>query len=32
MKKHEEMTTAGLNPAKVVVIDARIKNAASTHK
>lgn len=32
MRKHEEMTTAGLNPARVVVIDAKIKNAASTHR
>lgn len=31
MEKHEEMLSAGMNPAKVVVIDARIKNAASTH-
>ena len=32
MRKHAEMTTAGLNPARVVVIDAKIKNAASTHR
>ena len=32
MRKHGEMTTAGLNPARVVVIDAKIKNAASTHR
>ena len=31
MEKHEEMLSAGMNPAKVVGIDARIKNAASTH-
>lgn len=32
IKKHDEMTAAGLNPARVVIIDAQIKNAASTHR
>lgn len=32
LRKHEEMTAAGMNPARVVVIDAKIKNAASTHR
>lgn len=31
LKKHEEMLESGMNPAKVVVIDAKVKNAASTH-
>ena len=30
LKKHEEMLAAGLNPAKVLVIDAKRKNSAST--
>ena len=32
MKKHNEMVAADLNPAKVVVIDTKVKNAASTHR
>lgn len=32
LKKYEEMTAAGMNPARVVVIDAKTKNAASTHR
>lgn len=31
LKKHTEMLEAGLNPAKVIVIDAKVKNSASTH-
>lgn len=32
MEKHAEMIAAGLSPARVVVIDAKPKNAASTHR
>lgn len=31
LKKREEMLASGLNPARVIVIDTKVKNAASTH-
>lgn len=31
LKKHQEMLESGLNPAKVIVIDAKLKDSASTY-
>ena len=31
LQKHKEMLEAGLNPAKVLVIDAKVKNSASNY-